>query len=317
MSKRIFLIHGENDYLIYKDLKDRKKEFEKNNIEFHELQGSKSLQFSQIYESLASTSFFAASSNVIIRDLGERNSIYPFVEELIDFIPKIESQENEIFIYHRGKIAKNTKIYKAIDKYGEIKEYFNPKDEETISVIKKSLNIEEGAAKLLVEYSNGNLFSIKSEIKKLTNLNYKSDYKITSEDIEKYCVKMRNSNEVWGIGKNFIDTLIEDTNGSRLVLIEEFENNIKNEVEPMQILYSLYNYVLSFIKMKRLIKKGKGFRECLSVGYFFVKDFFNKSDSVDEKRLYEINSLLLEYEYQVKSGLIDDVNGLRKVILSL
>lgn len=312
-SKKIFLIHGENDYLIYKDLKDRKASFDKESIEYHELQGSKSLQFATIYESVASTSFFATSSNVIIRDLGERNSIYPFVEDLIEYIPKLETQESSIYIYHRGKIAKNTKIFKTIDKYGEIKEYSNPKEEDTLAVIKKSLNIEDEAARLLITFTNGNLFSIRNEIKKLSNLNSR----ITTEDIEKYCINIFSNEEVWAIGKKFMDAVLLHSDKSKINLINEFEKNIKYQVEPMQILYSFYSYVLNFIKMKRLIKKGKGFRECLSLGYFFVKDYFNKNGEIDESTLFELNSKLLEYEYEVKSGQIDDVNGLRKFIISI
>jgi len=315
-SGKVILSHGENEYLLYKDLREKKNRFVKENIVFFELTGSKSLTFSEIYEPFSSTSFFAAKSNVIILGLGEGNTLFPFVENLLNFIPKIQGDDCEMHIYHRGKIAKNTRIYKIIEKHGLIKEFTNPKDSEIVSVIKKSLPIDDGAAELLVQYIGGNLFALKNEIKKLSNL-AEGDYKIKESDIEKYCVKIVSNTEVWGIGKRFINFLIDRSIENKAKLIEEFELHLKNNVAPMQILYSIYSYVLSFIKMKRLLKKGKGFRDCLSLGYYFVKDYFSKADSIEESSLYTTNSKLLEYEFEVKTGQIDEINGFRKLILSI
>lgn len=312
---KVFLSHGENEYLLYKELKEKKDKFIKENQEIFEINGTKNLTFSEIYEIIYSGSFFANKTNVIINSIGEGNAFFPFVEKLIDYIPKIQSDNCEIHIYHRGKISKNSRIYKVINKYGLIKEYSNPEDHEILSVIKKSLPIEDKAAELLFLYTHGDLFTLKNEIKKLSCL-ITENYVIKETDVEKYCFKVVADSEIWKFSKLFLDYLINKNTENKVKLIDELELLIKNNTPTMQILYSICSYVLNFIKMKRLIKKGKTFRECLSLGYYFIKEYFNKADSVEETLLYATNSKLLEYEFEVKTGQIDEINGLRKLILS-
>jgi DNA polymerase III delta subunit len=316
-SPKVFLVHGENEYLIYKDLRDLKKTFTESGTEFTHLAGSKDLLYRQIYDSLNSDSLFAAESNLIIENISEGLSLFPFVEKIVENIEEISKGSSSLYIYHRGKVAKNIKIYKAISKVGTVKEHTNPDKGEIIGVIKKSIAIENDAADLLADYVNGNLFQLKNELKKLSNLITKDKKEINSQDIKSVCVKLFAKEDTWGIGKNFIDAVIEKNSKTKAELLQNMESLLIQEVATMQILYGFYSYVLNFIKMKAMIKKGKGFRDCLSMGYYFVKDYFNKANLVDEKQLYELNSKLLDYEFNLKTGNIDEVNGLRKLLLNL
>lgn len=314
---KVYLVHGENDYLIYKDLKDLKTSFGKDGVEYREMLGSKSLLFKDIFESLNSSSFFSTETTVIIRDIGERNSIYPFIDDLVEYLPKLNDSSNTLYIYHKGKVAKNTRIYKAIDKIGSAKEFSNPSRDEILSVINKSIKIESNAAELLADYVGGNLFLLRNELKKLSNLIDEKKKQIEVQDIEESCIKLFTQDEVWGVSQPFMNYLLDSNDKNKVKLLSEVDYLLKKEVATMQILYGFYSNVLNFIKMKQLAKKGKGFRECLSLGYYFVKEYFNKKDALTEQKLFEINSKLLNYEYLLKTGDIDEVNGLRKLILSL
>ena len=53
------------------------------------------------------------------------------------------------------------------------------------------------------------------------------------------------------------------------------------------------------------------------LGYFFVNEFFNKASRLDFNKLVRLNSALVDYEYGVKSGRIDDEIGLKNLILKI
>lgn len=313
MNSKIYLHHGENYYIVFKTLRELKKKLDSDNIEYKEIFGSRSLDYRIIYDALNSSTLFAGESAVILRNLGEGNSVYPFIDELINIFQKTNENANSLHIFHLGKLAKNTKIYKFIEKSGKVYEYTNPKTEEIISVINKSLDIKPAAAEKLALNINNDLFLLKNEIKKLSVL----DKQITEKDIEEYCIHISNPNDVWGIGKLLIQYMMNKNEKNKILLINELNNSIINNVEPMQILYSFYNYVLNFIKMKEMVKNGKGFTECLPLGYYFVKEFFSYAGKIDTNDLYETNKLLLDYEFGVKSGEVEPIMGIRKFILSI
>jgi DNA polymerase III delta subunit len=227
--------------------------------------------------------------------------------------------ENSLYLVHFGKVLKTSKLYKAILKVGSIKEIAQPKPEETISVIKKSINITDDAAKLLLVFSGGNLFQIRNEVKKLQNyLTASSKTKIESTDIEDLCVKNLAQNDVWGIGSKFLNYKLDTTNlTQKKNLLKAVDQLMDNNVPSMQILYSFHQYTLNAIKMKRMIASGKGFKECMAFGYFFAKEFFEKREKMKLNDLFEVNSKLLDYEFKLKSGEVDEVIGLRGLILSM
>ncbi len=317
--KKVYLIHGDSDYLIFKELKAIKSKLNADNASIIELFGSKNLDFQYIYSSLQSSDLFLSSSSVIIRDISDGKSFFPFVEEITNYLNSKTTTENSLYIIHSGKVLKTSKIYKAILKVGSIKEIVQPKPEETISVIKKSINISDEAAKLLLSFSGGNLFQIKNEIKKLQSYliaNLKT--KIERKDVEDLCIKNLAQNEVWGIGSKFLNYKLDTTNPvNKLNLLKSIDQLMDSNVPTMQILYSFYQYTINAIKMKRMVASGKGFKECMAFGYFFVKEFFEKRDQLKLDELFEVNSKLLDYEFKMKNGEVDEIIGLRSLILSI
>jgi DNA polymerase III delta subunit len=312
----IKLYHGENEYLLFKNLKELKKSFQENNEEFNEVWGDEKLKFAIIYELLESSSFFSSSSTLILRNLGEHNSIYSFVDELIEYLKK-NKPNNDLIIFHQSKLAKTTKIYKLLAKIGEIEELNNPSEIEIKNVIKKSISIESDALNELYLRTQGNLFLIRNEIKKLTLLIDSNKKNITINDIETYTTILKDSKLVWNLGRSLINYLINKNNNSKLQLLNSIEKELFFDTEPMMILYSFYNYILNFIKLKKLSIEGKGFKEAMSLGYYFTKEYYPQKDKIDLEELYHVNTILLEYEYKVKIGQIDYILGLKRAIISI
>lgn len=324
-NKKVHLYHGENDYFLYKTLKEKKKEFDEKGIEYKEFWGSDSLSFATIYELLNSAPLFFDESVVILRNLTDGKSLYKFAEELQTYLLEKKVFNNSLLIFNQNKLAKTTKIYKAIAKVGEIEEFTNPKEDEILEVIRKSLNISNDAAVELNSRTNGNLFLIRNEILKLKNILNDKKTKIEKSDIEELCVNLPNQNDVWNLGSQFVNSLMRQcdnennglttSNREKLKLIDDVEKSLASGAEPMMILYSFYNYILNFIKMKKMASVGKGFRDMLSLGYYFTKDFFGSKDKIPMETLQLWNSKLLDYEFKVKSGEVDDVMGLRELII--
>lgn len=318
LKKRILLLHGDSDYLIFKELKDRKTALHESGVNLSEFFGGKQLKWEEIYTALHSNDLFVQSSTVIVRDLTDGKSFFPYVEQLTSYISSKEVTDNQLILVHFGKVLKTSKLYKAILKVGEIKEFTQPKPAEILGVIKKSLPITDDAARLLHEFSTGNLFQIRNEVKKLQNYLYaKGKQRIEADDVELLCVKNFAQGDIWGVGGTFLHAYLSKDKKTKAKLLRYTDELIDNNIAVMQILYSCYQYTINSIKMKRMLSAGKSFRDCMALGYFFVKEFFDKRNDMKLNELMELNSKLLDFEYKVKSGEMDEQIGLRRLILSL
>jgi DNA polymerase-3 subunit delta len=318
MDKKVHLIHGDSDYLIFKEYKALKKRLEINSMNLAEFTGAKSLPFDSLYNALMSSDLFASESIVIIREVMDGKSFFPFVEGLVDFLNTKNENFNTLYIFHYGKVLKTSKIYKSISKLGNVNEVIQPKEEELLQNIKKSINITDTAAKLLIGYTNGNMFQIGNEVQKLRSyLTATNKEKIGESDIETLCVKRLADSMVWNIGSEFLNYKLEGSNlQSKAALLKHIDNLLINNVAPMQILYSFYQNILNALKMKRMILQGKNFRECMALGYFFVKEFFEKRDKMKVEELIALNSKLLNTEFQIKTGQMDEIFAIKKLILN-
>lgn len=308
----IFLYHGDCEYLVFKAFKEFKRKSIDSGVEIREILGHKNLDADIIIEAINSASLFGENLVVILRDLGEGNMLFDFVDDVIEFI-KRNKNFYPLHIFHKGKLSKNTKIYKLVERFGKIYEYPVPKPQEMIKIVKKSLQIDDDAAELLVKNINGNLFALRNEVRKLSTLNRR----ITFSDVETFGFRFVETQEIWSIGKDLINYLGNRNINDKLNLVSEIEGFLASEVDPMLILYSMYSYIIRFIKLQELVVQGKTFKECLSLGYHFVKENFNNAGKISQSELYKLNSNLLDYEFAVKNGDLDPILGIRLFVLKL
>lgn len=323
-KSKVTLVHGECDYLIFKELKSLKKDATARNVSVTEIFSTKSLEFEQIEAALSSSDLFLNENMVIIREIVDSRSFFPFVEKLTAFLEKNTLVDNELYIFNYSKVLKTSKIYKIIDKVGEIKEVAQPKLPEISDMIKKSLPIKYDAAGLLIEYTGSNLFQIKSEIEKLkTYLQFKQiqnqDAVIEISDIEALCIKNFAEQDAWGVGTRFLNYHLQPSTKLKKELVAEVDRLLINNIAVMQILYSFYQYVLSAIKLKSAQQAGKikSERDAFTFGYFFVKEFYKKANMLNLQKLYVLNSKILDIEFQIKSGKVDETLGLKKLVLEI
>lgn len=318
-KKKVYVLHGDCDYLIFKRLKELKKSLQNEQISINEFFGTKSLTFKEILSALDASDLFLSTSAVIVRDIVDGKSFLPYVEKLTLYLNSAKNQQNILILVNFGKILKTSKLYKTIAKIGEVEEFNQPKDAEILNVIKKSIAIHNDAAHTLLEYSNRNLFIIRNEIKKLENYRITHNKtEIETKDIQEVCVRLFAQDTVWGIGNKFLlASLSPDDSKIQVALHNEIDISLKNNVPAMQILYSFYQYTLNAIKLKQMISAGKSFKECMAIGYFFVKEFFELRSKIDTEKLFKLNSTILDIEYQIKTGQIQETIGIKKLLLSL
>lgn len=308
----IFLYHGDCEYLVFKAFKEFKQKSQENGIEIREIIGHKNLDANIIIEAINSASLFGENLVVTLRDLGEGNSLFDFVDDLVEFLQRHENFY-PLHIFHKGKISKNTKIYRLVEKLGKIYEYPIPKPQEMVKLVKKSLQIDAEAAEILVRNVDGDLFALRNEVKKLSTLNSH----ITVSDIETFGFRLTETQEIWSIGRDLINYLINRNIRNKLNLLSEIEKFLASDVDAMLILYSMYSYIIRLIKLQELVVQGKTFKECLSFGYYFVKENFDNARKISQSELYKLNSDLLDYEFAVKNGDLDPTLGIRLFVLKL
>jgi DNA polymerase III delta subunit len=312
MRRNLFLHHGECEYLVLKACKEFKQKSKDNGYEIREILGHKNLDANVIIEAINSATLFGENFVVVLRDLGEGNSLFDFVDDLVEFLQQHENFY-PLHIFHQGKISKNTKIFKLFEKLGKIDEYSIPTHPEMVKMVKKSLSIDNEAAELVVRNVNRDLFALRNEVKKLSTLNRY----ITFSDVETFGFRFIETQEIWSIGKDLINYLRNHNIQNKLNLLFGIEEFLVRDVDPMLILYSMYSYIIRFIKLQELVLQGKTFKECLSLGYYFVKENFDNVGKISNSELYKLNSDLLDYEFAVKNGDLDPTLGIRLFVLKL
>ncbi len=198
-SSKLYLTHGDSDYLIFKEVKALKKKLLSECVGVSEIFPVKTTTFDEIQGALISSDLFLSSNAVILREVTDSRSFYPYVEDLVKYIDSGNLFQNELYLFNSNKVLKTSKLIKSITKAGgKVKELNQPKQSEVLDMIHKSINIHQNAALLLYEYTGSNLFQIKSEIDKLKNyIIARSKDKVEPDDVEEICIKSFSVNDVW------------------------------------------------------------------------------------------------------------------------
>ncbi len=317
-NDKISLVHGDCDYHIFKAMQKKKQALEKEGVQITEFFGDELDSFKSLYQALYSQDLFLTKGCVIVRGILDGKKLFSFVKELTAFIKQGEPFENDLCLFHYGKIPKNFDIYKTVRAFGNVAELNTPKDNDILRDITKSVPITPDASKLLVAYTNADLFHISNEIMKLRNyLAASRANEIDDTVVRELCFRSLNQTEIWEVGSQFLYAKLQEGNLQKSTnLLNEVNRLLELNTAPMQILYSFYNYVLNAIKLQEAVSKGSSFKECMRIGYFFVKEFYNQKQLLNREKLFSVNRCILDVEYQVKTGRISDVLGVQKLLVA-
>lgn len=196
-------------------------------------------------------------------------------------------------------LAKNKKLYKAINKTGIIFESKKLYDNQVPAWINKYLNnklftIEPMASALLNEYLGSDLSKITNELDKLI-ISLPPNSKITTKDIE----------ENIGISKDYNNFELQNALARKDVLkanriVKHFGQNQKENpiILTINSLYQYFRKILIYHFLKD--KSNRNVAASLGVNPYFVKDYQTAARRYNPKKVVQVISFLREYDLKSK-----------------
>ena len=320
--KGIYLLYGEETYLLDQMLKKIKKQFGET---------VKGINYIQIYreniESLISeieTPSFGFSKKLIIaqntgifkRESKDRiNGVSKEIKDKIneylkDNISLIEESVQLIFI--EETVEKNS-IFNTIEKVGTICNFEEQKPFQIIKRLKHicelyKVKIDENTLQYLIESCGTNMQDLINEIRKLIEYAGKNAT-IEKQDVDKLCIKKIES---------VIFDLTDNLSQKNIEKAMEVLYNLIASKEPIQkILITLYNHFKKLYFVKLAIENNKDIAQSLKLKpnqLFLVNKYKMQAQKFKKSELRKIIQELENLDYKYKIGLID-INIVLETIL--
>lgn len=201
--------------------------------------------------------------------------------------------------YKYKKLAKNKKLYKAVNKNGVVFESKKLYDNQVPRWInsylkKKGYSIGPKASQLLTDFLGTQLSKISNELDKLT-ISLEKGSEINPEIIEKNI----------GISKDFNNFELQNAIGKRdapkaFLIVKHFAQNPKDN-PPILTIYALYYYFSKVLIYHFLKDKSRGnVASALRINPYFIKDYQSAARNFSKGKIFHIISLLREYDMKTK-----------------
>ncbi|MBR3199029.1 MAG: DNA polymerase III subunit delta [Bacilli bacterium] len=306
----IYLLYGNKDYEINKEIEKICQNTDKMNISKYDINTD---QVKSIIDDCETYSLFA-ENKIIIAD--NANMFTAGTNKDSDLIEEYINNPNPmatlIFIVHNENIDKRKKITKQITKIGKILEFNSEINiEEFIKNLLKGYTINHQNIKLLIDRVGSNPLIIENEINKL-KLYKNKDKEITDEDILKATYKTIETDIF-----KLIDNIVKNNKDKA---IEIYQEMLKTNKEPLKIVIMLANQFRIMYQSKELMKKGyseKNIAETLQIHPYRVKLAIQNSKAYDSKTLLKFINDLAEIDLNIKTGNANKDLALELFILKL
>lgn len=317
----IYLLYGEEKYLIENDIKKIKKIFgdlikginyillDENNID-------------EIISDIETPAFGYSKKLIIVKDTGLfkkdgkkknvkavsiREKLNEYIKNNIDII-----NEMAVVIFTEDDVDKN-ELFKTIDKIGCTCKFDYQKPIELQKRIKAicqayKVNIDNFTLQYFIESCGTSMQDLINEIRKL--IEYVGvNGTIKKEDIDKLSIKQIDS---------VIFDLTDNLGKKNIKNAMEVLQNLLYLKEPIQkILVTLYNHFKKLYLVKMALKYNKDVTQVLNLKpnqTFLVSKYKNQASYFNEKDLRIILKELADLDYKYKIGLIDINIGLETIL---
>ena len=320
----IFLLYGEETYLLEAKLKKIKKQFGEmvkgiNYIQIDET------NIQELISDIETPAFGYAKKLIIARNTGMfkkekktakgpelasiklSNKVAEYIDENISLI-----NEAVELVFVEEEAEKNN-LYKAIEKNGEVIEFSLLKLPELIQNIQKicaayKVKIDNGTAKYFIENCGTNMQDLINEIRKLIEY-VGTDGTITTKDVDLLCIKQIDS---------VIFDLTDNLGKKDISKAMDVLNNLIYEKEPIQkILITLYNH----FKKLYIVKIAEEYRKDLATSMklkpnqlFLTTKYRNQAKYFSKQEIEKIMEEFINLDANYKVGLIDINVGLESIL---
>ncbi len=304
----LYLLYGTEKYQIEKEIKKISKKFDKLNITNYNLEED---TISSIIDDCKTISLFSDEKLIIVDNANVFTPASKQSESLEEYLKNPNESTTLIFIVNKEKIDSRKKITKLIKEKGEIKEYNQTLNINTL--IKKELkdyNTPPNVINLLEERVGNNPQIILNEIEKIKIYKDK-DKNITEEDI----INLTHKKIDIDIFK-LIDNIVKNDKNKAL---ETYYEMLKTNEEPLKIIIMLANQFRIMYQSKNLIKKGlteKDIANTLKIHPYRVKLALQNSRTYSPKLLLKFINELAQMDINIKTGKISKNLALELFILN-
>lgn len=320
--KGIYLLYGEEVFLLDQQLKKMKKSFGEmvKGINYILIDES---NIQELISDIETPAFGYEKKLIIAKNTGifkreGKGRVGGVSKELKDKINDYIKENTEIIessvilIFIENEVEKNS-IYNTIEKLGTICNFEEQKPFQIIKRLKNicnvyKVNVDESTLQYLIESCGTNMQDLINEIRKL--IEYAGENgKIEKKDIDLLCIKKLES-IIFDLTDNLGKKNVKD---AMIVL-----NNLIASKEPIQkILITLYNHFKKLYFVKIAIAYNKDIAQSLNLKpnqVFLVNKYKMQAQSFKSTELKKILQELENLDYKYKIGLIDLNIGLESIL---
>ena len=306
----IFLLYGEDSFLIEQYVKKQKKAFGEleNGINFIQIDEN---SIENLISDIETPAFGYEKKLIIAKNTNLFVKKNAFAEKIADYIAKNELENVEL-IFIEDKVEKN-KLFNTISKIGTIKEFHEMKLPELVTQVKSiskayDVIISDANARYFIECTGTNMQDIINEIRKLIEYAGKGN-EINKIDIDSLTIKRTES-----VIFDLTDSLGKKDTKKAIDILHNLEYN----KEPTQIiLIMLYRhfkklYIVHLCKATNLIQNLK----LKPNQTFLTRKYTEQAKFFKEQELKTILLELIGLDEKSKNGNIDLELGLETILMN-
>jgi len=300
--KPVYFLMGDEPYYI-----DRISEYIANNVLTEDEQSfnqmvlyGKDVTINEIISNARRFPLMADYQVIIVK---EAQDLSRTIDQLDSYFSNIQETTILVFCFKYKTLDKRKKVYKNIEKHGEIFESKKLKEYQIESWLKKLLaskkyQIDTKAIAMLVEFLGTDLNRISNEIDKLTII-LPSETLITPDHIEENIGISKEFNNF-----EFVKAVAEKNTFKAYQIAKYFANNSKNN--PLVVTTSLlYNFFSKLLQYHGIIYKNnnlnpKDIARDMKVSEYFLKDYTIGSKNYNMKKCSENVNLLRDMDVKSK-----------------
>lgn len=309
---KIYLIYGEEDYFINKEIDKIKNEYKDYELVNYDMTLN---NISDALEDALMGSLFSSNKLIVCTNAffltGTKCDIEHKIDDLLKYLT-IESDNILVITVNTETLDNRKKIVKELNKHKVIK-CDKLKPFELNKFIKdycknNDYKINEDAVNLFIERLNDNLYIITSELDKM--FLYKEDNVITKSDVKEVTSKVINTNIF-----DLINAIVEKDIDKALFVYDDLV--LVNE-EEIKLIVTLANQFRLIYQVKSMFKSGYSeidISKSLGVHPYRIKLANGVRVSMDE--VLKILRKLALLDENIKTGKVDKRSAFLEFILSL
>lgn len=236
-------------------------------------------------------------------------------DKLLDYLPTLPDSCVLVF-YHRGKADMRKKLYKTIDKCGQVVSFAQLNDAELGDWIRQQLqkagkDCTGATASLLAFTAGSDTMLLRTELEKL--IGFAGDRtQITDDDVRAVATR-----SVEYTVFNMVDAVVAGQESRAFALMRDMLTAGEERVGILAMLLRQYR-MLQHVKIMQYEKRTpQQIQEALGVKGFVAQRYVQQARGLTGSQVKQAVEICLDTEYRIKSGQLNQEGALEAAMLKL